>query len=173
MKIVALSKERLLQENFQQTHCRSTCSMIIMCVLSNRLGMLSDGPCKYRHGQGLSFEIQVITGLQILLNKKLIFSGTFPKIGLGPFWSLGPSKKHGTSPFGPGLGLDPSLVLSNRLGMLAVVLLFRVSQIRSYIGIWYVPVQDVFLSLRQSCNEFFQKTLQGPPSIRNCCVHQK
>ena len=112
MKLVALSKERLLQENFQQTHCRSTCSMIIMCVLSNRLGMLSDGPCKYRHGQGLSFESQAITGLQILLNKKLIFSGTFPKIGLGPSRSLGPSKKHGPwALLGQGLGLDPSLVL--------------------------------------------------------------
>ena len=67
-------------------------------------------------------------------------------MGLGflGLWDL--PKNMDLALLGPGLGLDPSPVLSNRLGMLAVVLLFRVSQIRSYIGIWYVPVQDVFLS---------------------------
>ena len=78
-------------------------------------------------------------------------------LGLLSLWDL--PKNMDLALLGQGLGLDPSLVLSNRFGMLAVVLLFRVSQILSYIEIWYVPVQDVFLSLRQSCNEFIQKTL--------------
>ena len=73
--------------------------------MSNTLSVVMGRALKVRAraGPGLEpfhkFWARELTGLQILLNKKLRFSGPFTKVGLEPSQALGPSSKVGLRAF--------------------------------------------------------------------------
>ena len=73
-------------------------------LISDGSGPKSTGPGRARALKvGLEpfhkFRARALTGLQILLNKKLKFSVPFPKVKLGPSRALGPSSKVGLRAF--------------------------------------------------------------------------